>query len=194
MFYKPCWTRIIFLATLINFCLVILADNFFTAEEKLSVEDDMEINLVEVEVGEVLEVAEENFADVEKFPEINLPPIKIPETIQQKSQPKIAKTSTEKVAEESNNPKIISKVLPKDIFQTLITAGLIKERPTLAEGKVIVSITIDSKGKVSKVQIVSGHTGLIKIVSEAAASAWTFDTQKNPQELQTQIEFTPEDF
>ena len=192
--YKPNWRRIIFLSLLANFFVVIFAGRFFISEENF-LEEDLEINFVDVNLEENFEVTEEKISDAEQFPEIKLPPIEIPK-IPEVSPPKIHEKNSEKIQEEvsDDKPKIIAKVFPKDIFQTLMMSGLIQERPILREGKVLIAVTVNAKGKVSKVKILSGNTGLIKIVSEAAASAWIFDTKKNPQEFQTQIEFTPEDF
>jgi len=181
--------------------------------EKASEIEELEWIEVEVDDGEEIAESEPEIPDVvETFPEINFPPIEISKTPKPEIKPVENKNFVEpqnnskkiETAEDSRDKlKVITKVFPKDVVQTLINSGLIKERPILNSGKVVIAITIDIKGRVQNIEIRRGggtdeRGNLINIVSEAAAAGWTFEPYKdeddNIKEMKTQIEFKPEDF
>ena len=224
MQYRPFWERIFFLAVMLHFIFFVglYACGKFSLPHAEKIDEVEELEWIEVEVdsGEEIAEAEMEIPDVaETFPEINFPPIEIPETpepavtepppLETKT---VATNSSEKTdtapkakTEDDKRGKLIvlTKVFPKDVVQTLINSGLIKERPILNSGKVVIAITIDTKGKVHNIEIRRGggtdeHGNLINIVSEAAAAGWTFepyqDDEGNIKEMKTQIEFKPEDF
>ena len=214
MNYKPYWQRIFFLAILLHF--FILSAFAFSGVEIISKpaeEIDAEnLEWIDIEVEDLAtaeniseEVAEEVFA----FPELNFAPIYEPapqknfELAKNISAPvEVKKVETEKVVEEEKKLKVLSKIFPKDVFGTLAAAGL-KTKPTLDSGKVVVEITVTTKGTASNAKVISSdasaeNKNAVQIVSEMAAAAWTFEPFKdaagNLQETKTQIEFLPTDF
>lgn len=215
MQYKPYWQRIFFLAILLHF--FILSAFAFSGVEIISKpaeEIDAEnLEWIDIEVEDLQgaenlseEVEEENFA----FPELNFAPIYEPapqknfEVAKNISAENLQsqKVETEKVVEEDKKLKVLSKIFPKDVFGTLAAAGL-KTKPTLDNGKVVVEITVTTKGTASNAKVISSdasaeNKNAVQIVSEMAAAAWTFEPFKdatgNLQEMKTQIEFLPTDF
>ena len=188
--------------------------------EKADEVEELEWIEVEVSDGEEIAESEPEIPEVaETFPEIQMPPIEIPQTpepaVTEPPPPetKTVATNSGENADNSHKAKsdedtrgkliVLTKVFPKDVVQTLINSGLIKERPILNSGKVVIAITIDLTGKVQNIEIRRGggtdeRGNLINIVSEAAAAGWTFEPYKdedgNIKEMKTQIEFKPEDF
>ena len=229
MRYRPDWRKIIFLAVLLHVVVVsAYALIFSTPTKEIENEEDIqEIEWVESEfeessaVDEVEQVAE-NSIPIE-FPPIELPPLPEP-TIEEKPEPpkpvetpaepkKTSESSSETKTEgeEKNDSdedsrgkiKVLVKVYPKDIFEQLISAGILKERPILKSGKIVIAITIGLDGRAGNIEIRRGGGmdemgNMIDIVSEAAASAWIFapfkDEEGNAKIIKTQIEFKPEDF
>ena len=224
MKYRPYWQRIIFLAVLLNFVVVFAISLSWTnkadepqAEELQEVEWVEEIPNDSAEVETVQEVA----TPIETFPEIKFPPIEIPappeptlteptpplaEAPQEKKPATENKTEgkKEKPADDSvGKLKVLSKVLPRDIVAELMSSGTISEGRALKVGKVVLAVTIGTDGTIKNVEIRRGggsdeNGNLINILSEAAAMRWIFepfkDTDGNPKEIKTQIEFKPEDF
>lgn len=222
MNYKPHWLKIIFLAIIFNF-LVILAVLSTFQIPKINDEnkDLIELSWVDVPAVEVEEVS--TAESVQTFPEINLPPLEIPkielpsppepiEIEKSVESPKEIETSAEssppaenKSADDSSNNLVaIVKVYPKDLIEQLVTSGGVKEKIVLeAEQKIILAITIGVDGKVKNAEIIEGGGNdergkIINFVSQVAAASWIFepylDKDGNPIELKTQIEFKPEDF
>ena len=220
MRYRPDWRKIIFLAVLFQVAFVSAMSLNFSTAEKVEVEEDLqEIEWIENEVAEdsAVEQVAENFQPIE-FPQIPELP-SVPETVIEKFEPpkpaevekpvekpaEDKKSAEEKSKTEDTRGKIVvlMKVYPKDIFEQLMAAGILKERPVLKSGKIVVAISVGFDGKMKNVEIRRGGGtdemgNLINIVSEAAASAWVFapyvDEDGNPTEIKTQIEFKPEDF
>lgn len=229
MRYRPDWRKIIFLAVLFHVVVIsAYALIFSTPTKEIENEEDIqEIEWVESEieensaVDEVEQVAE-NSIPIE-FPPIELPPLPEP-TIEEKPEPpKPVETpaETKKTSESSSETKtegeektdsdedsrgkikVLVKVYPKDIFEQLISVGILKERPILKSGKIVIAITIGLDGRAGNIEIRRGGGmdemgNMIDIVSEAAASAWIFapfkDEEGNAKIIKTQIEFKPEDF
>lgn len=107
--------------------------------------------------------------------------------------------------EKNSQNKLIAivKVYPRDLTEQFLASGVVKEKITLNDEKIIVAVTIGVDGKVKSAEIVSGvdddeRGRIINFVSQTAASSWIFETyldeDGNPVELQTQIEFTAADF
>ena len=116
---------------------------------------------------------------------------------------KTAEVQPELPQNPENKLKAIVKVYPKDLIAQLIASGAIKERVTINDTKIILAVTIGTKGKVTNVEIRQGggddeRGTIINFMSEVAASSWMFepylDNNGNPQELKTQLEFKPKDF
>ena len=227
MQYRPYWTRIFFLAALLHFILIavisILTGGIFSAppeenelEELEWVEVEMDESLAMNDVVQEVPEVEETFSKIElppipeptlTEPKIETPPVETPPQPQQteKSAESEKKSDADKPADDNlaNKLKVLTKVFPKDIFESLIAAGIIKERPFLRSGKVVIAITVDIKGKVASVEIRRGggkdeNGNAVNIISEEAAFGWTFepyrDAEGNLKEIKTQIEFNPEDF
>jgi len=219
--YNPDWRKIIFLSAVFHAVIIFAsAIIFFTSPVENAEENLLEIEWVElpaeknfsVDDTEISETDEKSFAS--EFPLIEMPPIlepavkenliaKIPETAEQKSSQENI-TDNKKTAENSPNKiKVLMKVYPKDIFAQLISVGILKERPVLNGGKIVVSVAVGLDGKMKNVKILQGggsdeKGAMLNIISEAAASGWVFepftDENGNQAEIKTQIEFTPEDF
>ena len=162
----------------------------------------------------------ETFPEI-KFPPIEIPAP--PEPTLTEPTPTPAETPQEKKPATENKPvenktegekekpaddsvgklKVLSKVLPRDIVAELMSSGTISERRALKAGKVVLSVTIGTDGTIKNVEIRRGggsdeNGNSINILSETAAMRWIFepfkDTDGNPKEIKTQIEFKPEDF
>lgn len=110
-----------------------------------------------------------------------------------------------KPQEKNSQSKLIAivKVYPRDLTEQFLASGVVKEKITLNDEKIIVAVTIGVDGKVKSAEIVSGagddeRGRIINFVSQTAASSWIFepylDEDGNPVELQTQLEFTAADF
>ena len=230
MRYRPDWRKIIFLAVLFHVVVIsAYALIFSTPTKEIDNEEDLqEIEWVESEIDESSAVDEveqvaENSTPIE-FPPIELPPLPEP-TIEEKLEPsKPVETpaeETKKTSESSSETKtegeeksdsdensrgkikVLVKVYPKDIFGQLISAGILKERPILKSGKIVIAITIGLDGRAGNIEIRRGGGmdemgNMLDIVSDAAASAWIFapfkDEEGNAKIIKTQIEFKPEDF
>ena len=210
--YRAPWRKIFFVAVIFHAAIIFTLEFFWL----------MKAPEIPVELEEIEWVEEKNFSEggdletndnEEIFPTIEMPkvseqtfsepePPKPPENkIQPTEEKKSAEVSEKKFSEENSQEKInvVMKVYPKDVAEQLISAGIINERPRLPSGKVILSVTVGLDGKMRAVEILSGGDGsIINIVSEAAASAWIFapytDSDGNPKEIKTQIEFEPKDF
>ena len=178
MQYRPFWERIFFLAVILHFIFFVglfACGKFsFLHTEKVDEVEELEWIEVEVDDGEKISEVEPEIPDVaETFPEIEMPPIEIPQTPEPavteppppETKPAENKNSGEKTdtapkakTEDDKRGKLIvlTKVFPKDVVQTLINSGLIKERPILNSGKVVIAITIDTKGKVHNIEIRRG--------------------------------------
>ena len=186
-------------------------------------EDLQEIEWIEPETPEITttETAPE-FSPKETFAEIVLPPFEIPHTefeplpeLNTEPPPpinppaeEIKETEPPPVEEKKeSNPadklKVIVKVYPKDLIDQFIKSGIVKEKLTFDGEKIILAVTITTEGKVRNVEIRQGGGNdergkLINLVVSTAAQSWIFepylDEDGNPQELKTQIEFTPENF
>lgn len=222
MRYRPDWRKIIVVAVLFH-VLIFSALSLMICFPTKSV--DVEENIMEIEWIE--EAVEENSIvpvkqTNEYFAPIKMPPLPEP-TIEEKVEPpkpvesprtelkKSVEVKTEDEGEEKpvqqedfrGNVTVLVKVFPKDIFEQLISAGNLKERPILKSGKVVIAVTVGLDGIASNIEIRSGGGSdemgnMIDIVSKAAASAWLFapfkDENGNPKIIKTQIEFKPEDF
>ena len=217
MQYRPFWEKNFFLAVMLHFIffagLFACGKILLPQTEKAPEIEELEWIEVEVDSGEEIAEVEPEIPEAsETFPEIEMSPIEIPETLEPEIKPVENKNFVEpqnnsKKTESVENPrdklKVVTKVFPKDVVQTLINSGLINERPILNSGKLVIAITIDMKGRVQNIEIRRGggtneRENLINIVSEAAAAGWTFepyqDEDGNIKEMKTQIEFNPEDF
>ena len=221
MNYKPHWLKIIFLAAIFNFLIILAILSTFQIPKTNDENKDL-INLSWVDVPAV-EVAEVSTSEsVQTFPEIYLPPLEVPkielpsppkpiEIEKPVESPKEIETSAEstpptenKADDLSNNLVAIVKVYPKDLIEQLVASGAVKEKIVLeAEQKIILAITIGIDGKVKNAEIIEGGGNdergkIINFVSQVAAASWIFepylDKDGNPIELKTQIEFKPEDF
>ena len=115
------------------------------------------------------------------------------------------KPTEPKPQEKNSQSKLIAivKVYPRDLTEQFLASGVVKEKITLNDEKIIVAVTIGVDGKVKSAEIVSGvgddeRGRIINFVSQTAASSWIFepylDEDGNPVELQTQLEFTAADF
>lgn len=182
------------------------------------------------EVTPVEEILPEDSPPAFEFPPIEIPPIPEP-VVKEEPPPEPVKPPVEqpkppveqpkpeenKPPAEKNKPseeekpdddskgklKVLTKVFPKDVVNQLIESGIVKERPILNGGKIVLAITIGTNGKIKTIEIRRGggndeRGNIINLVSEAAASGWVFepfvDEEGNPKEMKTQIEFKPEDF
>ena len=218
--YRPYWQRIIFLAVLLNFVVVFAISSSWTNKaDESQVEELQEVELVEEIPDDSTKVIQKVPTPTETFPEIKFPPIEIPappaptltepnpppaETPQEKKPATENKTVENKTESDSvGKLKVLSKVLPRDIVAELMSAGTILEGRALKAGKVVLSVTIGTDGKIKNVEIRRGggndeNGNLINILSEAAAMRWIFepfkDTDGDQKEIKTQIEFNPEDF
>ena len=175
MQYRPFWERIFFLAVILHFIFfagIFACGKFsFPQTEKIDEIEELEWIEVEVDSGEEIAEAEMEIPDVaETFPEINFPPIEIPQTPEPEIKPVenkkfVEPQNTSKKIEPAKDPrdklKVVTKVFPKDVVQTLINSSLIKERPILNSGKVVIAITIDIKGRVQNIEIRQGGGNLI---------------------------------
>lgn len=106
--------------------------------------------------------------------------------------------AVEKSASPQDSLKVITKVYPKDIISKLIESHAIPARPTISE-KIILTVTLTTGGRVRDIKVLQGgDNGLIDLIAQTAAGSWIFepflDESGTPQELKTQITFTPEDF
>ena len=213
MQYRPFWKRIFFLAVILHFiffAVIFACGKFSSLLQTEKVDEVEELEWIEVEVSDDENISENEITIpevAETFPEIEMPPLEIPKisepeikSVENKNfvEPQNTSNKTETAEDPRDKLKVVTKVFPKDVVQTLINSGLIKERPILNSGKVVIAITIDIKGRVQNIEIRQGGENLINIVSEAAAAGWTFepyrDNDGNLQEIKTQIEFQPEDF
>lgn len=217
MKYRPYWQRILFLAVVLNLIFLLSSSSIFFASEteETPPEDLPEIAWIDTEIAEI-PTDSPQLPTVETFPEIVLPPLEIPHTefeplpelkVEPQELPQPVEVETppveevEEKAEEKPEDKLkaIAKIYPKDIIPQFVQSGVIRGNLTLAEDKIVLAVTITVEGKVRNVEIISGgDKGLIDIVAKTAAGSWRFepylDADGNPQELKTQIEFTPEDF
>ena len=149
--------------------------------------------------------------EFEPLPELNLNPTPppLPQPVEKisepepenKPEPETKTEPPEEKSEENSAPKlkVIAKVFPKDLIEQLTASGAIREKIRLNAEKIVLSATITTEGKVRNAEILSGGDGaLVDLVSKTAVQSWIFepylDADGNPQELNTQIEFTPEDF
>ncbi len=222
--YKPYWQRIIILAVILNLILIFVSAPALPETEEKPRADLQEIEWVETETPEVAtaETATE-ISPPETFAEIVLPPLEIPHTdfpplpelnteppppVQPVEEIQEAEPPPPPVEEKAEtNPadklKVIVKVYPKDLIEQFIKSGIVKEKLTFDGEKIVLAVTITTEGKVRNVEILQGGGNdergkLINLVVSTAAQSWIFepylDEEGNPQELKTQIEFTPEDF
>lgn len=225
MKYHPYWQRIFFLAIIFNLILFLGGASNFSAGEikEIPIEDLPEIEWIETENTVPNESAPATSA-VETFPEIILPPLEIPHTVFEplpkldlnpppvKIENKIPENppeekiepppNDEKISDPAEKLKVIAKVYPKDIIEQFTASGAIKNKITLNEEKIILSVTITKEGKVRNAEIISGGTNdpsdMISLIAKTAVQSWIFepylDENGNPQELKTQIEFSQKDF
>lgn len=235
MDYRPRWERIILIAAVFNFAVMLaLASSLSLPKTETSRENLQMIEWTDSAVDEVPAALQE---EVQTFPEIKLTPLEIPkfepipppepvevEKIETPIEtPKETASSAESKPAESEKPvenekptepkpqeknsqsKLIAivKVYPRDLTEQFLESGVVKEKITLNDEKIIVAVTIGVDGKVKSAEIVSGagddeRGRIINFVSQTAASSWIFepylDEDGNPVELQTQLEFTAADF
>ena len=184
MEYRPRWERIMFLAAIFNFVVMLaLATNWQFTEPKEEEDDLQEVAWVDSATVEEIP-APPPPPDIQTFPEIKLPPIEIPkfepipppepvevEKVEKPVEPpketappaENNSAENEKPAEpkpaEKNEPnqlKAIVKVYPKDLIDQLVASGAVKERVTLNSGKVVLAVTIGKDGKVKNAEIRRG--------------------------------------
>ena len=220
--YRPYWLRIIFVAAFFHILLLSACAVIYTLPiADIPAEDLQEIEWVEVDFNDSPQVEdlESEIPEVaEVFPDIEFPPIEIPQppepAVTESEPPQVespkpvaaeSKAEGEKKSDEDDRGKIkvLTKVFPKDVVGQLIAAGILKERPVLKSGKIVIAITVGLDGKMHSIEFRRGggndeRGNMINIVAEAAASGWIFapfiDEDGNPKEIKTQIEFKPEDF
>lgn len=212
------------MAAVFNVILFWCGSAIFSAPKlkQQSQEDLLEIAWVETEETMTTAPAPEVSA-VETFSEIVMPPLEIPHTVFEplpkfeteppsmpvKPQPveepaKVETPPVEKVEEKPEEKpedklKVIAKVYPKDVIPQFMKTGVVRKPLTLAEEKMVLSVTITVEGKVRDVKIISGGgDDLINFIAISSAGGWIFepylDAEGTPQELKTQLEFTAEDF
>lgn len=223
MKYRPYWQRIIILSVIFNVILIFASASLWSPPEikkESPPENLQEIEWIEPETpGNSISETAPEISPNETFAEIVLPPFEIPHTEFEplpQIEPPPPKPPVEEikeietpppVEEKETNPadklKVIVKVYPKDLIDQFIKSGVIKKRLTFDGEKIILAVTITTKGKVRNVEILQGGGNdeqgkLINLVVSTAAQSWIFepylDEEGNPQELKTQIEFTKEDF
>lgn len=218
MRYRPFWLRILFLAIILHVGVISAFYFFKSSPAQVEEKNLQEIEWVEVENNSAEEIAQDLSQPAENFPEIEFFPIEIPATpeptlqepIKPVESPKTAQVEKKSEVEEkiSDNDsadklKVLSKVLPRDILEELISTGAISERRELQGEKIILAVTVGVDGKVKAVEFRRGgnmneNGNLINILAEAAAARWIFEPFKNSDgeaiEMKTQIEFGAEDF
>jgi len=137
-------------------------------------------------------------------PKENAPPVES-KPVENEKPAESEKPTESKPQEKNSQSKLtaIVKVYPRDLTEQFLASGVVKEKITLNDEKIIVAVTIGVDGKVKSAEIVNGagddeRGRIINFVSQTAASSWIFepylDENGNPVELQTQLEFTAADF
>lgn len=233
MDYRPRWERIIFISAVFNLAVMFVLisswsfpktemphENLQMVEWTDSVSDEVptiqqddvqtfpEITLPPFEMPQFEHIPPPTPMEIEKPIEQPLQEISPAESEKPVEVEKPIETEkpveTEKPEKNSQNKLIaIVKVYPRDLTEQFLASGVVKEKITLNEEKIVVAVTIGVDGKVKNAAIVSGvgddeRGKIINFVSQTAASSWIFepylDDDGNPTELQTQIEFTADDF
>ena len=200
--YRPYWQRIIFLAVLINFIAIFVISTSWT-----NTATEHEEELQEVELIEEIPKSVETFPEI-KFPPIlteqTPPPIETPQEKIFSVENKIVENKSEGEKEKFSDDSVGKlKVLPRDIIAELMSSENFSKGNELKVGKVILSVTIGTDGKIKNVEILSNsindeNGNLINILSEAAAMRWIFepfkDTDGNRKKLKRKSNLSPKIF